>query len=87
MGMRPTSDAPCTLFCPRRGCKPVPSRPMWPQIRHKAIKARQLSVPWVCWERPIPQKIMLRSAVAYPLASSRSVSAEAPVSLATFSGV
>jgi hypothetical protein len=55
MGMRPASEAPCTLFCPRSGCSPAPGLPTLPVIAHIAIRQRELSVPVVCWEIPIPQ--------------------------------
>ena len=35
--MRPASEAPCTLFWPRKGCRPVPGRPTWPVIKASAI--------------------------------------------------
>ena len=58
MGMSPTSDAPCTLFCPRSGCSPVPRRPTCPVISASEISERALSVPCTCWLMPMPQKIM-----------------------------
>ena len=64
MGMRPASEAPCTLFWPRSGCSPVPGRPTWPVIIESAMRQRALSVPWVCCEIPIPQKMIPRSALA-----------------------
>ena len=48
----------CTLFWPRRGCNPVPGRPIWPLIMHSAIRQRALSVPWMCCDMPIPHKII-----------------------------
>ena len=86
MGTRPTSDAPCTLFCPRSGCSPVPGRPTCPVINESAMRQRALSVPWTCWEIPIPQKTMARSAVAYLRATVRMVSASMPHTAAIFSG-
>src|SRR6267154_1543324 len=56
--MRPASDAPCTLFWPRSGCSPVPGRPIWPVISESAIRQRALSVPWVCCDTPMPQKMI-----------------------------
>ena len=52
------SDAPCTLFWPRSGCSPLPGRPTLPVIAHSAIRQRALSVPVVCWEIPMPQKMI-----------------------------
>jgi hypothetical protein len=51
------------------------------------IRLRALSVPWICCEIPMPQKIIERSEVAYRRASSRIVSAAIRVTSATFSGV
>ena len=51
------SEAPCTLFCPRSGCSPLPGRPTLPVIAHMAMRQRALSVPVVCWEIPMPQKM------------------------------
>ena len=56
--MRPASEAPCTLFWPRSGCSPVPGRPIWPVISASAIRQRALSVPWVCCDTPMPQKMI-----------------------------
>jgi hypothetical protein len=58
------SEAPCTLFWPRSGWSPAPRRPIWPVTRARLMRQRELLVPWVCWEMPIPQKIMAASAVA-----------------------
>ena len=38
----------------------MPGRPTWPVISASAIRQRELSVPWVCWEMPMPQKIIER---------------------------
>ena len=59
--MSPASEAPCTLFCPRSGCSPVPGRPTWPVTMESAIRQRALSVPCTDCEIPIPQKMMPRS--------------------------
>jgi hypothetical protein len=48
IGISPASDAPCTLFWPRSGCRPVPGRPTWPHISASEIRQRALSVPWMC---------------------------------------
>ena len=47
MGIRPASDAPCTLFWPRNGCKPAPSWPTLPVNNASEIRQRALSVPWM----------------------------------------
>ena len=64
MGIRPASLAPCTLFWPRSGCSPVPGRPIWPVMLASAIRQRTLSVPWVCWLTPMPQRIIDAGLVA-----------------------
>ena len=87
MGMSPASEAPCTLFWPRSGCSPVPGRPTWPVIIESAMRQRALSVPWVCCEIPIPQKMMPFSAFAYVRATSRMRSASMPQMGAISSGV
>jgi hypothetical protein len=46
------------LFWPRSGCSPVPGRPTWPVTIASAIRQRALSVPWVCCEMPMPQKMI-----------------------------
>src|SRR3569832_974204 len=56
--MRPASDAPCTLFCPRSGCRPVPGRPIWPVISASAMRQRALSVPCTCCDTPMPHRII-----------------------------
>ena len=43
----------------------VPGRPTCPVIRASEIRHRELSVPCTCWEIPMPQKMILRSAFAY----------------------
>ncbi len=87
IGMRPASEAPCTLFWPRSGCRPVPGRPTWPQISESAIRQRALSVPWVCWETPMPQNTIALSARAKVRATLRSTSASMPQIGAISSGV
>ena len=51
------------------------------------IRQRELSVPWMCWEIPIPQKIMPALAVAKSRATARNTSASMPQIGAIFSGV
>ena len=87
MGIKPASEAPWTLFCPRKGCRPVPGRPMLPVIRQREIRQRELSVPVVCWEIPIPQKIMAWSTRPYMRAAFRMSSGSRPQIAAAFSGV
>jgi len=60
----PASDAPWTLFWPRKGCSPVPGRPICPVAMHSAIRQRTLSVPCTCWLTPMPHKMMAFLAVA-----------------------
>src|SRR5665213_3557577 len=85
--MRPASEAPCTLFWPRSGCSPVPGRPTWPQISDNAMRQRALSVPWVCCDTPMPQKMMAFSARAKARATLRMVSAGMPQTGSISSGV
>ena len=85
--MSPASEAPCTLFCPRSGCSPVPGRPTCPQISESAIRQRALSVPWVCCDTPMPQKMMALSARAKVRATLRNTSASMPQIGAISSGV
>jgi hypothetical protein len=49
----------------------VPGRPIWPHIIASEIRQRALSVPWVCCDTPMPQKMIARSASAYSRATSR----------------
>src|SRR5580658_2844750 len=71
--MRPASEAPWTLFWPRSGCSPVPGRPTCPVTSAIAIRQRALSVPWTCWEIPMPQKMIEAREVAYVRAIDRIV--------------
>jgi hypothetical protein len=87
IGMRPASEAPWTLFWPRSGCRPVPGRPTWPQSSASEIRQRELSVPWMCWETPMPQKIIAARAPAKVRATSRIIAASTPQTGAIFSGV
>ena len=65
----------------------MPGRPIWPVISDSAIRQRALSVPWVCCDTPMPQKMMALSARAKVRATSRSVSASMPQIGAISSGV
>ncbi len=58
----------------------------WPHISASEIRQRELSVPWMCWEMPMPQKIMPAFAVAKSRATWRSVSAGMPQIASIFSG-
>ena len=78
MGISPASLAPCTLFWPRSGCRPVPGRPIWPVQVASAIRQRTLSVPCTCWLTPMPHRMIDDFAVAYARATSRSVAAGMP---------
>ena len=80
------SEAPCTLFCPRSGCSPLPGRPTLPVIAHIAIRQRALSVPVVCWEIPMPQKMTPAPASPQARATRRITSASTPVIWAARSG-
>ena len=55
-------------------------------IEHSAIRQRALSVPVVCWEIPIPQKMIAAPASPQSLATSRIVSASMPQIWAARSG-
>ena len=53
-GNEPMSHAPCTLFCPRSGLTPTPSRPMFPvAIARFAIPITMVE-PWECSVTPRP---------------------------------
>jgi len=80
------SEAPCTLFCPRSGCRPAPGLPTFPVIEHIAIRQRALSVPVVCWEIPIPQKMTPDLALPQTRATRRISSAGTPVICSARSG-
>ena len=86
IGISPASDAPWTLFCPRKGCKPVPGLPIWPVINPRLIKQRELSVPWICCDTPIPQNIIPALASAKVRATSRITSGLIPQIPSIFSG-
>jgi hypothetical protein len=75
------------LFWPRSGCRPVPGLPTWPVIAHIAIRQRELSVPVVCWEIPMPQKMTPAPASPHSRATSRIVAASMPQIWAERSGV
>ena len=75
------------MFCPRSGCSPVPGLPTWPVIRASEIRQRALSVPWMCCEMPMPQKMIEAGAVAYLRATVRMVPASMPQIGAISSGV
>ena len=75
------------MFWPRSGCSPVPGRPIWPVISDSAIRQRALSVPWVCCETPMPQKMIALSARAKVRATLRSTSGSMPQIGAISSGV
>ncbi|OPZ77311.1 MAG: hypothetical protein BWY79_01225 [Actinobacteria bacterium ADurb.Bin444] len=47
-GRQPMSQAPWTLFCPRRGFTPVPGRPSMPHSMARLAVERTLSVPVTC---------------------------------------
>ncbi len=64
----------------------MPGRPTFPVRRASAIRQRALSVPWVCWLIPIPQKIITLPAVPIARATARIVSAGMPQTGATRSG-
>ena len=65
----------------------MPGRPIWPQISDSAIRQRALSVPWVCCDTPMPQKMMALSARAKVRATLRSTSGAMPQIGAISSGV
>ena len=39
------SDAPCTLFCPRSGCRPAPGLQMFPVIAHLLLAPNVTGLP------------------------------------------
>ena len=87
IGISPTSEAPCTLFWPRSGCRPVPGRPTCPVIIVSAIRQRALSVPWMCCEMPMPHRIIDARDVANRRATSRIFGAGMPQTGAIASGL
>ena len=64
----------------------MPGRPTWPQSSASAIRQRELSVPWMCWLIPMPQKIIAARAPAKVRATSRITSGATPQSGAILSG-
>ena len=87
IGIAPMSEAPWTLFCPRRGLSPVPGRPMFPVSKARLISAKELSLPVVCWEIPIPQRIADFREPPYVRAASTRRSRGTPARRSTSSGV
>ena len=65
----------------------MPGRPTWPVIMQSVIRQRELSVPWTCWEMPMPQKMMEARLRAKVRATSRRRSAGMPQRGAIFSGL
>ena len=63
-GIAPTSEAPCTLFCPRTGIIAAPQRPIIPQasIRFRSDVTR--SVPLACCVSPIAHSVLVRGPLA-----------------------
>ncbi len=75
------------MFWPRNGCSPEPGRPTCPHISASEIRQRELSVPWMCCDTPMPQKIIAALAPAKVRATSRRTSGAMPQIGAIFSGV
>ena len=53
-GKEPMSHEPCTLFWPRSGFTPTPSRPMFPVAIARLAKAITMVEPWLCSVTPRP---------------------------------
>ena len=48
------SQEPCTLFCPRSGFTPTPSRPMLPVTMARLAMPITIVEPWECSVTPRP---------------------------------
>lgn len=48
------SQEPCTLFCPRSGFTPTPSRPMLPVTMARFAIPITMVEPWLCSVTPRP---------------------------------
>ncbi len=81
------SLAPCTLFWPRMGSIAAPHFPIIPQASIRFNRLATMSVPVLCWVRPIAQRVEVRGPRAYISAAARMVAAGMPVILAVLSGV
>ncbi len=53
-GNEPMSHEPCTLFWPRSGFTPTPSRPMFPVAMARLAIAMTAVEPWLCSVTPSP---------------------------------
>ena len=58
-GIAPTSEAPCTLFCPRTGIIAAPQRPIMPQASIRLSSDVTRSVPLACWVSPIAHSVLV----------------------------
>ena len=59
----PASEAPCRVVLATQRMQAHQAADLAADQRH-AMRQRALSVPWVCWETPMPQKMMALSARA-----------------------
>ena len=64
----------------------MPGRPTWPVISTSEIRHRALSVPWVCWLTPMPQKQIAAFAAPQVTAMSMISSGSTPQMRAATSG-
>ena len=74
------------VVLPAQRVQPGARRPTFPVIAHIAMRQRALSVPVVCWEMPIPQKMIPASASPQARATRRITSAGTPVICSARSG-
>jgi hypothetical protein len=65
----------------------APQRPIMPQASIRLSRLATMSVPVLCWVRPIAQSVEVAGPRAYISAARRMVSAGIPVILAPTSGV
>ena len=85
-GSGPRRRRPARCSGRAAGAGRCPGLPTWPVIAHIAIRQRELSVPVVCWEIPMPQKMTPAPASPQSRATSRIVAASMPQICAARSG-
>ena len=81
------SQAPCTLFCPRKGLTPVDGLPTWPVSMARFAQVFTLSVPVVCWVMPMAYRSMALAVPAYSRAARMRSRASTPLICSTTLGV
>ena len=73
------SQAPCTLFWPRRGLTPAPAPPTLPVSIARLAVAITFSVPWLCSQTPMAYRMVAGPFCAYIRAACTSMSGSTPV--------